>query len=108
MDRCVVYADRAFSGCLNFSSNKISNSAVLGEHQSIVCGEIEYSMVDLKASFCAEKERVKHIIACVKWYEKHSLNTKLGFPCLIYSQDFEVFNCRSFIPLARIFSRCAS
>ena len=113
VDRCVVYADRAFSGCLNFSSNKVSNSAVLalwGEHQSIVCGEIEYimeSMVDLKASSCAEKERVKHIIACVKWYEKHSLNTKLGFPCLIYSQDFKVFNCHSFIPLARISSRCA-
>ena len=77
VDRYVVYSDRAFSGCLNLSAVL----ALWGENQSIVCGEIEYIMkgkVNLKASSGAEKERVKHVIACVKWFEKHMLHTKLA------------------------------
>ena len=82
--------------------------ALWGENnQTVVCGEIEYimkSVLELK-SICGN-ESVQQIVAWVKWYEKHPLYTKLGFPCLIYSQDFESSN-KSFIPLARIFSRCA-
>ena len=29
VNRCVVYLDRAFSGCLNFTSKIVSNSAIL-------------------------------------------------------------------------------
>ena len=62
--------------------------ALWGENnQTVVCGEIEYEL----ESICGN-ESVQQIVACVKWYEKHPLYTKLGFPCLIYSQDFEFSN----------------
>ena len=80
VNRCIVYSDRVFYGCLNFTCKNVSNSAILalwGKNlHTVVCGEVQYvmeSVIELKPTSGNETKQVKHVIACVKWYEIHPL-----------------------------------
>ncbi len=115
INRIVVSANRAICGNLVFSTSAVSSSSAAMSLWGKSVSELKLYYGDVHSLFQStvkittegSQHTKTHLICMVQWLKPHPISNAIGFPWKLFYQDYEPLSEVSFIPLSRIYSRCA-
>lgn len=83
-------------------------SGILTTKEHVWVGIIEYFLLHSPSIEQNDKvQKVKHLLAYVKWYQNHPDKFNLGNGIVLSATVSEIPTCSAFMPVSRILSRCA-